>query len=184
MVHNPDVQSYARLLKKAEEAGIYVVQVNMRSSYSTDVFVGADYVGMGEQILIMTFVVVVIGGVGSIRGAFFGALLVGLVDTSLRAFMPGLLRQVMTGSEADAHLAEVASCHQVLALVLSSPATVDPACRQRLKDFQNLVLARREAMKPRMRAEANFTELLGEDRALEFATLELPFIVSYGSSRK
>jgi len=50
VVHNPDVQSYARLLKKAEEAGIYVVQVNMRSSYSTDVFVGVDYVGMGEQI--------------------------------------------------------------------------------------------------------------------------------------
>ncbi|MCO5160670.1 MAG: sugar ABC transporter substrate-binding protein [Mesorhizobium sp.] len=50
VVHNPDVQSYARLLKKAEEAGIYVVQVNMRSSYSTDVFVGADYVGMGQQI--------------------------------------------------------------------------------------------------------------------------------------
>ena len=50
VVHNPDVQSYARLLKKAEEAGIYVVQVNMRSSYSTDAFVGADYVGMGERI--------------------------------------------------------------------------------------------------------------------------------------
>lgn len=50
VVHNPDVQSYARLLKRAEEAGIYVVQVNMRSSYSTDVFVGADYVGMGERI--------------------------------------------------------------------------------------------------------------------------------------
>lgn len=50
VVHNPDVQSYARLLKKAEEAGIYVVQVNMRSSYSTDAFIGADYVGMGGQI--------------------------------------------------------------------------------------------------------------------------------------
>ncbi len=50
VVHNPDVQSYARLLKKAEEAGIYVVQVNMRSSYSTDAFIGADYVGMGAQI--------------------------------------------------------------------------------------------------------------------------------------
>lgn len=50
VVHNPDVQSYARLLRKAEEAGIYVVQVNMRSSYSTDAFIGADYVGMGEQI--------------------------------------------------------------------------------------------------------------------------------------
>ena len=50
VVHNPDVQSYARLLRRAEEAGIYVVQVNMRSSHSTDVFVGADYVGMGERI--------------------------------------------------------------------------------------------------------------------------------------
>ncbi len=50
VVHNPDVQSYAKLLKKAEEAGIYVIQVNMRSSYSTDAFVGADYVGMGEYL--------------------------------------------------------------------------------------------------------------------------------------
>ncbi|MDP2119033.1 MAG: sugar ABC transporter substrate-binding protein [Hoeflea sp.] len=50
VVHNPDVQSYARLLQKAEKAGIYVVQVNMRSSYSTDAFIGADYVGMGGQI--------------------------------------------------------------------------------------------------------------------------------------
>lgn len=50
VVHNPDVQSYARLLKKAEKAGIYVVQVNMRSSYSTDAFIGVDYVSLGEQI--------------------------------------------------------------------------------------------------------------------------------------
>lgn len=50
VVHNPDVQSYAKLLKKAEQAGIYVVQVNMRSSYSTDAFIGADYVGMGEYL--------------------------------------------------------------------------------------------------------------------------------------
>jgi len=50
VVHNPDVQSYARLLKRAEEAGIYVVQINMKSTYMTDAFVGADYVGMGELI--------------------------------------------------------------------------------------------------------------------------------------
>lgn len=50
VVHNPDVQSYARLLRKAEQEGIYVIQVNMRSSYSTDAFIGADYVGMGQQI--------------------------------------------------------------------------------------------------------------------------------------
>ncbi|MBX5454615.1 MAG: sugar ABC transporter substrate-binding protein [Acidobacteriia bacterium] len=50
VVHNPDVQSYARLLKRAEEAGIYVVQINMKSTYMTDAFVGADYVGLGELI--------------------------------------------------------------------------------------------------------------------------------------
>lgn len=50
VVHNPDVQSYARLLKKAEDAGIHVVQVNMRSSYSSDAFVGVDYVGMGKKV--------------------------------------------------------------------------------------------------------------------------------------
>ncbi|MGX1788216.1 branched-chain amino acid ABC transporter permease [Bosea sp. NPDC055332] len=80
----------------------------------------AVQVGMGEQILIMTFVVVVIGGVGSIRGAFFGALLVGLVDTVLRAFLPGLLRQVMAGSEADALGAGLASMgiYMLMAVVL------------------------------------------------------------------
>lgn len=52
----------------------------------------------------------------------------------------------------------------------------DPACRQRLKDFQNTALARRDAMKTRMRGEATFTAILGEDRALEFAVEELPFI--------
>jgi ribose transport system substrate-binding protein len=48
VVHNPDVQSYARLLKRAEEAGIHVVQVNMRSNYNSDVYVGADWIGIGE----------------------------------------------------------------------------------------------------------------------------------------
>ncbi|MCF8467466.1 MAG: sugar ABC transporter substrate-binding protein [Sneathiella sp.] len=48
VVHNPDVQSYARLLKKAEKAGINIIQVNMKSSYSTNVYVGADWVEMGE----------------------------------------------------------------------------------------------------------------------------------------
>ena len=80
----------------------------------------AVQVGMGEQILIMTFVVVVIGGVGSVRGAFLGALIVGLVDTSLRAFLPGLLRQVMAGSEADALGAGLASMgiYLLMAIVL------------------------------------------------------------------
>ena len=51
----------------------------------------AVQVGMGEQILILAFVVVVIGGVGSVRGAFFGALAAGLVDTRTRAVLPMVL---------------------------------------------------------------------------------------------
>ena len=47
-------------------------------------------VGMGESILILAFVVVVIGGIGSIRGALVGALLVGLVDTVGRTALPAL----------------------------------------------------------------------------------------------
>ncbi|HET9025642.1 MAG TPA: branched-chain amino acid ABC transporter permease [Burkholderiaceae bacterium] len=48
-------------------------------------------IGMGENILILALVVIVIGGIGSIRGAFVGAVLVGVVDTAGRAFLPGLL---------------------------------------------------------------------------------------------
>ncbi|QCI66433.1 branched-chain amino acid ABC transporter permease [Phreatobacter stygius] len=57
--------------------------------------------GMGDNLLILAFVVIVIGGIGSIRGAFIGALIVGLTDTLLRSFSVDLLR--MTGlSPSDA----------------------------------------------------------------------------------
>jgi branched-chain amino acid transport system permease protein len=49
-------------------------------------------IGMGENILILAFVVIIIGGIGSIRGAFVAAILVGLMDTIGRAFLPDLLR--------------------------------------------------------------------------------------------
>ena len=48
VVHNPDVQTYAKLLQRAEAAGTYVVQVNMGSAYRTTGFVGADWVQVGE----------------------------------------------------------------------------------------------------------------------------------------
>src|SRR6202020_2732743 len=48
VVHNPDVQSYAKLLKRAEEAGIHVIQINMRSNDNSDVYRGADWIGVGE----------------------------------------------------------------------------------------------------------------------------------------
>jgi branched-chain amino acid transport system permease protein len=58
-------------------------------------------IGMGENILILAFVVIVIGGIGSIRGAFIAALFVGLVDTAGRAFLPDLLRFALSKSAAS-----------------------------------------------------------------------------------
>ena len=46
------------------------------------------YPGMGDGFLIISFVVVVVGGVGSVAGAFWGALLIGLVDTLGKAYLP------------------------------------------------------------------------------------------------
>lgn len=61
----------------------------------------AVQIGMGESILILAFVVIVIGGIGSIKGALVGALLVGLVDTAGRAFLPLLLAQVASPEVAS-----------------------------------------------------------------------------------
>jgi branched-chain amino acid transport system permease protein len=46
------------------------------------------YPGMGDGFLILSFIVVVIGGLGSVAGAFWGALLVGLIDTLGQAYVP------------------------------------------------------------------------------------------------
>ena len=54
----------------------------------------AVQVGMGESILILAFVVIVIGGIGSIWGAFVGSLLVGFVDTFGRTLLPHLFREI------------------------------------------------------------------------------------------
>jgi branched-chain amino acid transport system permease protein len=56
--------------------------------------------GMGDQILILAFVVIVIGGIGSIRGAFVAAVLVGVIDTLGRSFMTDLLRLLLQPSPA------------------------------------------------------------------------------------
>jgi branched-chain amino acid transport system permease protein len=58
-------------------------------------------IGMGENILILAFVVIVIGGIGSIRGAFLAAVFVGLTDTVGRAFLPDLLRLVLSSTAAS-----------------------------------------------------------------------------------
>jgi ribose transport system substrate-binding protein len=49
VVHNPDVNSYAKLIQRAEQAGIYIISVNMRSSMGSSGFVGADYTRIGEM---------------------------------------------------------------------------------------------------------------------------------------
>jgi branched-chain amino acid transport system permease protein len=58
--------------------------------------------GMGEPILILTMVVIVIGGIGSIRGAFYAALIVGMVDTVGRTALPMTLREFFDRSTANA----------------------------------------------------------------------------------
>jgi len=57
-------------------------------------------IGMGENILILALVVVIIGGIGSIRGALVAAVFVGLVDTIGRAFLPDLLRLLLSENAA------------------------------------------------------------------------------------
>ena len=57
--------------------------------------------GMGDNVLIVTFVVVVVGGIGSIRGAFVAALLVGLVDTLGRVLAPAILRAMLDPAAAS-----------------------------------------------------------------------------------
>ncbi len=86
--------------------------------------------GMGESILILTFVVIVIGGIGSIRGAVAGALLVGMVDTLGRAFLPTILRFVMESSTADtvgASLSSMAIYILMAAILVWKPRGLFPA---------------------------------------------------------
>jgi branched-chain amino acid transport system permease protein len=56
---------------------------------------------MGENILILAFVVIIIGGIGSIRGAFVAAVIVGLIDTIGRAFLPDMLRLILSTNAAQ-----------------------------------------------------------------------------------
>ncbi len=78
-------------------------------------------VGMGEPVLILAFVVIVIGGIGSIRGAFVAAVLVGLVDTAGRAFLPAAFALLYPPAEAAAIGGALASMaiYVLMALVLA-----------------------------------------------------------------
>ncbi|MDZ7653287.1 MAG: branched-chain amino acid ABC transporter permease [Burkholderiaceae bacterium] len=87
-------------------------------------------VGMGESILILAFVVIVIGGIGSMRGALVGALLVGLVDTAGRAFLPSLLNAVMPlnlAANLGPALAAIAIYLLMAAVLFLKPSGLFPA---------------------------------------------------------
>ncbi|MSO91013.1 MAG: branched-chain amino acid ABC transporter permease [Acetobacteraceae bacterium] len=91
--------------------------VNIRRLYTTTFALGAVLaglagvmagpvysvqIGMGENILIVAFVVIIIGGVGSIRGAFIGSLLVGMVFVLCRVFLPQIFTLFMAPAAANA----------------------------------------------------------------------------------
>ena len=57
--------------------------------------------GMGEPLLILSLVVIIIGGIGSVRGAFIAAIIVGMVDTMGRVMLPVILRSFMEQASAD-----------------------------------------------------------------------------------
>jgi branched-chain amino acid transport system permease protein len=90
----------------------------------------AVQVGMGENILILAFVVIVIGGIGSIRGALAGAVLVGIVDTIGRAFLPllfGLFFQPRVASAAGPAIASVLAYVLMVAVLYFRPRGLFPA---------------------------------------------------------
>jgi branched-chain amino acid transport system permease protein len=90
--------------------------------------------GMGEPVLILALVVIVTGGIGSLRGAFYGALIIGTVDTLGRAFLPELLEAFMGPSVAQAAGPAVASMliYLLMAVVLAfKPAGLFPPMRAR-----------------------------------------------------
>jgi branched-chain amino acid transport system permease protein len=80
--------------------------------------------GMGELILIQVFVVIVIGGIGSIRGAFVGAVIVGMVDTMGRAFLKPVLATVVSPVAADTAGPAIAS--MLIYLLMAAVLAVRP----------------------------------------------------------
>lgn len=89
-------------------------------------------VGMGEPVLILAFVVIVIGGIGSIKGALVGAVLVGLTDTMGRFLLPQLFGLVMNPSQAGLVGGALASMliYIVMAVILAMrPQGLFPAAK-------------------------------------------------------
>jgi branched-chain amino acid transport system permease protein len=87
-------------------------------------------IGMGENVLILAFVVIIIGGIGSIRGAFVAALFVGFVDTVGRTYLPELLKLILSPTAASTAAPALSSMliYLLMAVVLVvRPAGLFPA---------------------------------------------------------
>lgn len=86
--------------------------------------------GMGDQILVLAFVIVVIGGIGSMRGAFVAALLIGITDTLGRVLAPGLLRLFLdppSASQAASALSPMLIYIIMAAVLCVRPSGLFPA---------------------------------------------------------
>ena len=81
-------------------------------------------IGMGENILILAFVVIIIGGIGSIRGALIAAILVGMIDTLGRSFLPDLLRLMLSARSASAIAPAMSS--MLIYLIMAAVLVVRP----------------------------------------------------------
>ena len=90
-------------------------------------------IGMGENILIVAFVVIIIGGIGSIRGAFVASLIVGIIDTIGRAFLPDLLKLFLSSaaaSTAGPALSSMLIYLMMAAVLVMRPEGLFPAARR------------------------------------------------------
>ena len=87
-------------------------------------------IGMGENILILAFVVIIIGGIGSIRGAFVASIIVGLIDTIGRAFLPDIARLFLSysaGSSLGPALSSMMIYMLMAAVLVFRPEGLFPA---------------------------------------------------------
>lgn len=74
--------------------------------------------GVGDNFLILSFVVIVIGGIGSLKGAIVGSIILGLVDTWARTYLPRGLENVLEASSAATVGASLASAMIYLVMII------------------------------------------------------------------
>jgi len=76
--------------------------------------------GMGNNIIITAFVVIIVGGIGSMKGAFLAALLIGMIDTLGRAFLDDIFKLFMSSSAAENSAPAISSMsiYLIMALIL------------------------------------------------------------------